>query len=231
MSESIFASIIEEMAELELTEYSDMPMFKTSKKHDRAMRRIFKRYERNTRGLRPGAEIKTRTVRKRIVVALVVIILAVFTGFTAAYFISRGFRGRVYSEYTELFPINTENCPEYIEAKYYLPELPEGFEVIQTDSTPVFDYIAYVNNQTGQTIAFKQWVKPEYDSTHLNTEKGELVEVEINGHPGVFLDFSNDEQYSTLVIWDNGDYILEISAELPKNHLLDLVKSTKILEN
>lgn len=231
MYESIFASIIEEMAEHELASYTDMPMFKTSKKHDRAMLRIFKRYERNTRCLRPQAEINARAVRKRIIVALVVIILAVFTGFTAAYFISDGFRGEVHRDNTELFPIDTENCPTVIEAKYYLPELPEGFEILDTDSTPFYEQIAYENKQTGQTITLEQWVKPEYDSTHLNTEKGELVEVEINGHPGVFLDFSNDEQYSALVIWDNGDYILEISADLPKNYLLDLAKSTKILEN
>lgn len=231
MSESIFASIIEEMAELEFTEYSDMPMFKTSKKHDRAMRRIFKRYERNTRGLRPGAEIKTRTVRKRIIVALVVIILAVFTGFTAAHFISRGFRGRVYSEYTELFPINTENCPEYIEVKYYLPELPEGFEILDTDSTPFYEYIAYENNQTGQIITFTQETKTDFNPMHLNTEKGKLVEVEINGHPGVFLDVGQSEYDQTLVVWDNGDYILQINGNLSKHCLIDLAKSAKILEN
>lgn len=215
MSESIFTSIIEEMAEHELASYTDMPKFKTSKKHNRAMRRIFKRYERNTRGLRPGAEIKTRTVRKRIIVALVVIILAVFTGFTAAYFISGGFRGEVHNDNTELFPIDTENCPTVIEAKYYLPELPEGFEILETDSTPFYEYIAYENNQTGQIITFTQETKTDFNPMHLNTEKAELVEVEIKGHPGIFLDFSNDEQFSTLVIWDNGDYILEISADLP----------------
>lgn len=230
MSECVFDTVLQEWAENEWEGYSDAPGFKTSKKHDRAMRRIFKRYERNTRKLRPQAEIKTMVVRKRIIVALVVIILAVFTGFTAAYFISRGFRGRVYSEYTELFPIKTENCPEYIEAKYYLPELPEGFEILDTDSTPFYEHIAYKNKQTGQTITLEQWVKPEYDSTHLNTEMVELVELEINGHPGVFLDFSNDEQYSTIVIWDNGDYIFEISADLPKNYLVNLAKSAKVLE-
>lgn len=230
MSESIFASIINELEERELASYAVMPAFETSKKHDLAMRRIFKRYERNTRGLHPQAEIKATTVRKRIIIALVVIILAVFTGFTAAYFISRGFRGEVHSDNTELFPINAENCPELIEEKYYLPELPEGFEILDTDSTPFYEHIAYKNKQTGQTITLEQWVKPEYDSTHLNTEMVELVELEINGHPGVFLDFSNDEQYSTLVIWDNGNYIFEISADLPKNHLVNLAKSAKVLE-
>lgn len=228
MSESIFASIIVEMAEHELTEYSDMPMFKTSKKHDRAMRRIFKRYERNTRKLRPQAEIKTMVVRKRIIVALVVIILAVFTGFTAAYFISRGFRGEVHSDNTELFPIDTENCPTVIEAKYYLPELPEGFEILDTDSTPFYEHIAYENKKTGQTIVFEQWTKPEFESLRFNTEKGELIEVEINGYFGVCLELSDDSNYTEL-IWDNGDYLFRIASSLSKNELLDLAKSAKVL--
>lgn len=228
MSESIFASIIDEMAGRELASYADMPNFETSKKHDRAMRRIFKRYERNTRRLRPQSEIRTITIRRRLTVALLVIVLAVLTGFTAKYFISRGFSGWVYNDNTELFPINTENCPEYIEAKYYLPELPEGFELLDTNSTPFYEYTSYENTQTGQTITFEQWTKPEFDPIYFNTEKGELVEVEINGHPGVVIDFSNDENNSTHVIWDDGDYVLELSANLPKNHLANLAKSAKV---
>ena len=226
MSECVFDTVLQEWAESEWEEYADAPEFKTSKKHDRAMKRIFKLYDKNTRRLRPQSQIRIATVRRRLTVALLVIILAVITGFTAAYFISRGFHGKVYSEYTELFPINTENCPEYIQEKYYLPEVPEGFEVFQTDSTPYYEYIAYENKQTEQTIAIKQWVKSAFHSTHLNTEKGQLVETEINGHFGVFLEVYSD---CTLVIWDNGDYILELSADLPKDQLLNLAKSAKFL--
>ncbi len=231
MSESIFASIIEEMAERELASYADMPAFETSKKHDRAMKRIFKLYDKNTRHLRPQSEIRAMTIRRRLTVALLVIILAVITGFTAAYFISQGFHGKVYREYTELFPIDTENCPTIIEDKYYLPELPEGFEVFDTDSTPFYEYIAYENRQTCQTITFEQRVKSKFDPIHFNTEKGKLVEVEINGHAGVFIDFSNDELNSSHVIWDSGEYIIILSGDMPKNSLLNLAKSAKVLEN
>ena len=228
MSESIFASIIEEWAERDWESYADAPTFITSKKHDRAMRRIFKRYERNTRHLRPQAEIRVRTVRRRIAVILLVIILAVITGFTAAYFISQSFRGEIHKEYTELFPIDRENCPEVIEEKYYLSELPEGFEEESSDSSPFYEYIRYKNTQTGQTIAFEQWAKPSFDSTNLNTEKGELVEVEINGHNGYSLELDYDEQITTNIIWDNGDYIIKISGNLSKNELILLANSTKV---
>lgn len=230
MSESIFASIIDEMAERGLARYADIPKFKTSKKHDRAMQRIFKRYERNTRRLRPQAEIKARTVRKRIIVALVVIILAVFTGFTAAYFISRSFQGEVHKDNTELFPIHVENYPAVIEDRYYLSELPEGFEEDASNSTPFYEFVTYENKQTGQIITFKQWTKSNFDPMHYNTETGVLVEVEINDYYGVFLDLSTDEQKLTLLIWDNGDYIIEISGDLSKERLIDLAKSTKIIE-
>ena len=32
------------------------------------------------------------------------------------------------------------------------------------------------------------------------------------------------------VIWDNGEYVLEISSNLSKNELLDLCRSTKVKE-
>ena len=230
MSEITFAYVVEEWAKRDWESYADTPEIKTSKKHDRAMQRIFKRYERNTRKFRPHLEIRTRTIRRRIMVVLLVVILAVITGFTAAYFITRSFRGEVHSDNTDLFPINLENCPTVIEEKYYLPELPEGFDLISSNSTPYSETFIYENNQTGQTITFGQWTKPDFDSTHYNTEKGELVEVEINGHSGVVLDTSNDTRNATNIIWDNGKYILELFGNLAKSDLLDLAKSAKLLE-
>lgn len=230
MSESIFASIIDEMAERNLARYSNIPPFKTSKKHDRAMQRIFKRYERNTRKLRPRSEIRIRTIRRRISVALMVIILAVVTGFTAAYFISRSFRGEIYSDNTQLFPIYTENCPTVIEEKYYLPELPKGFEFLSSSETSYYESIIYENEQTNQTIMFEQWTKPSFDSTRLNTEKGKLEEVEINGRSGVFLEVRVDADEATCIIWDNGDYILKLLGNLSKDSIMNLAKSAKILE-
>ena len=228
MSESILASIIEEWAERDWEKYANAPKFNASKKHDRAMKRIFKRYQRNTRKLRPQVEIRARAVRKRIIVALVVIILAIFTGFTAAYFISRSFRSEVHSDNTELFPINMENCPTVIEDKYYLSELSDGFEIISTSSNPISITTIYKNNATGKTISFQQSVKEDF-SMHFNTEKGEFVEVEINGHSGVTLEITIDNQVLNGIIWDSGDYILQISSNLDKNELLYLAKSAKVV--
>lgn len=229
MAECAFDLILREWFESEWEVLADASEFKTSKKHDRAMQRIFKRYERHTQKLRSHSDFRTINVQKRFVIAILVIILAALAGCTAAYFISQSFRGVVRSDNTELRPISYENCPTVIEDKYYLSELPEEFEILDSHSTPFFESVSYENTQTGQTITFSQWAKPEFDPAHYNTEKGELIEVEINGHSGVFLDLSDDYESSSQVLWDNGDYILELAGNFNKNNLLNLAKSAKVL--
>ena len=231
MSERIFKSLIADWAERDWESYADAPKFITSKKHNRAMKKIFKLYERNTRRLRPQAEIRVRVIQRRIAVVLMVIILAVITGFTAAYFISRSFRGEVHNDNTYLLPIDMENCPMVIEDEYYLSEVPEEFEIVNTSSTPFRIATIYQNKQTYQTITFEQYIKPGFDPVHFNTEKGELVEIEINGYSGVLLELNIDHHNLTQVIWDNGDYILEITGDLTKEGVINLAKSAKVFEN
>ena len=228
MIECTFDQILEDWVKSEWEEFADAPEFKTSNKHDRAMKRIFKLYERNVKKLCQRSDIGIKNIRNRIIVVVLVVLLAVLVGCTAAYFVSQSFRGKVHSDNTELFPINLENCLTVIEEKYYLSELPEGFEISYTTSTPFYEYVSYQNEQTGQKIIFEQYVKSEF-SIHYNTEKGNLVAVEINGHNGVLLDLSDDRRNSTGVVWDNGDYILRLSGDLAKNDLLNLAKSAKVL--
>lgn len=229
MTDSVLRSLLEESFEREWAAYANAPEFKTSKKHERTMKRIFKRCEKNTRKLYSQSTVESRNISKRIMIAVMVIILAVLSGCSAAHFISQSFREEVYSDNTELFPINLENCPTIIEEKYYLPKIPEGYEVLQTSSTPFSEYISYINGQTGQTISFSQYVKSEF-SFHYNTEKSELIEVEINGHYGLFLNVSAEKNIAYCVIWNNGDYILEIGGDLDKNSILNLAKSAEIYQ-
>ncbi|MCH5196955.1 MAG: DUF4367 domain-containing protein [Oscillospiraceae bacterium] len=240
MFENLLDEVLTEYYAKELLIYSTVPEHKFSLKHRRAMKKIFKVYDHNTEPLRSKtvqstaygfSEHKFRLTPKRLLVLVIVILLATLAGCAATYFISQSFRGEIYSDNTELFPINLENCPTTIEEKYFFPEIPEGFEIYKTNSTPFFESTSYKNKQTGQTITFSQHVKEGFDSIHFNTEKMELVEIEINGHYGLFLDVSAEENIAYCVIWDNGDYILEIGSNLDKNSLLNLAKSAKILEN
>ncbi|MCH5209181.1 MAG: DUF4367 domain-containing protein [Oscillospiraceae bacterium] len=231
MAECEFDLILEEWAEGEWEALADAPEFEPSKKHERAMRRIFKRYERNARKLSPRFDVGIRTIRRKIAVVILVIILAVLSGCTTAYIISKSFQLDDRGFMTVITLLNTENCPTDIECEYYLPVLPEEFELIyRTEilrgSVPCI-YKSYENKRTGQQVTFSQQVKPGFEPINHNTTDSKLTEVEINGHGGLFNSIYDSR--STWVMWDNGDYILEVWGNLNKYDMLYLAETAKIL--
>lgn len=58
-------------------------------------------------------------------------------GFMAVYF-SRNFHGTVYNDNTQLFAVNTENCFITIKYEYYLSNLPDGFKMVEHDSSSFY---------------------------------------------------------------------------------------------
>lgn len=229
MSESILKSILEESARLEWDKYENVPEHKFSLKHRLAMKRIFKLYEKNTRAIHSAAQPKRfRLTRKAALTAIVIVFLAAIAGCSAAHFISQSFRGEVHSDYTRIFPIDTENCPETIEEKYYLSEIPERFVLLETDTTLFSVYTCYIDYSTRETITFQQYIKTDFGTHHLNTEHHQIEEIDVNGQVGLCIDFSDSEQTCSLLMWDNGDYIIEIHADLDKKTLLNLAETTKI---
>ena len=229
MSESILRAVLEESAQHEWDKYDSAPEHTFSRKHCRSMKRIFRLQYDNKHhfyGISNSSK-RIRITRKTVLILVIIVFLSAVAGCTAAYFISKSFRGKVHSDNTELFAINTYNCPSFIEDKYYLSDLLQDFEVFDTDSTPFYEYTNYKNMLMGQNIAFRQWVKTEYDSSHYNTESQNFEEIEINGYYGICLDFSPKGNISSCLIWDNGDYILELSGDLPKNELIVLAKTAK----
>lgn len=231
MSESILKSILEESARLEWDKYENVPEHKFSLKHRLTMKRIFKLYEKNTRAIHSAAQSKRfRLTRKAALTAIVIVFLAAIAGCSAAHFISQSFRGEVHSDYTRIFPIDTENCPETIEEKYYLSEIPERFVLLETDTTLFSVYTCYIDYSTRETITFQQYIKTDFGTHHLNTEHHQIEEIDVNGQVGLCIDFSDSEQTCSLLMWDNGDYILELSGDLSKDILIKLAKSTKLCE-
>ena len=235
MSESVLKSILEESARLEWVKYENAQEHVFSKKHERKMKYVFKLFERNDCKLKPYTGSKPhyhfRFTKRNIIVLLAVIFLAALAGCGVTYFTSKNFYGKVNADNTELFVINTENCPSTIEDKYYLPCLPDGYEVLGTDSTPFYEWISYENPATEQTLTFCQFAKVSFDSTHYDTENQKFQEININGHSGLCLDYSSQGYNYAVIVWDNGDYILELYGETSKNELYDLAKTAKVYKD
>ena len=247
MSESIFASIIEEWADRDWASYADAPSFTTSKKHDRAMRRIFKRYERNTRKFRPRSEARVKHVGRRVTVALLVIILAALAGCAVTHIITQSFQVTEMNNRTYLSSINKGEDSDRIREKYFIPELPEGFELVSLDfgtneysvkwgtrkcriRIPHDVLSVYKNKQTGQHITFQQIVHKSFGSVGYCSDEGELSEVVINWHYGAAFETQFNDAPYTCITWDNGDYIMVLTGTLNKDDLLDLAKSIKLSE-
>ncbi|MCM1299499.1 MAG: DUF4367 domain-containing protein [Firmicutes bacterium] len=200
------------------------------------MRGIFADFEKNSRKAgsellpAPYVRVGRLPLRKRLIVIFILILCAVLmTGFISAFF-SGNFYGAVFTDNTQLFITKTENDPTTIEYEYYLPELPEGFEEIQHDSLSFCVVTLYKNRSTGKNISFSQCTKENFDG-HFNTEQRDFEEIEINGHDALLLDLSDDDGEGAIVVWDNGDYVLEIFGELDKNIIIKLAESIEVLKN
>lgn len=236
MNESYLKGILAEICAEEIAELNKFPPFKTSLRHILAMKRIFALYEKKPNVTASNSPMILTTqnkhlrLSKRLIILFAVIICAaLLTGFMYVY-ISKNFHGTVYNDNTQLFAVNTEDCPTTIEYEYYLSNLPDEFEMVEHDSLSFYVYTLYENTSSGQVITFSQYTKEKF-TPHYNTEHNNFEEIEINDQQGIFIDFSNNEHIGSIVVWDHGDYILEIIGDLPKNNLVNLAESAKVLEN
>lgn len=235
MNESILIDILAEICDEEIAELNKFPPFKPSLRHRYAMMCIFSSFEKrsrqtNDKQLRASSSHRrpSRLSTRLVILIAVIVCAALLTGAILVY-VSKSFHGTVHEDNTQLFAINMENCPETIEYEYYLPVLPEGFEMVEQDLSVHKVYTPYENKQSGQVITLTQCVK-KYYKFNYNTENFFFEEIEINGYKGLFINFDGNEYAHTIVVWDNDDYILELVGDLPKNAILELAKSTKILE-
>lgn len=240
MNEDVLKEIMLEVHRIECGVPDVLPDYKPSLRHRLAMKRIFVWFERNAWKMKneettqepPASEHRTRrySIKQRIIIAtLIIVLMTLLAGCvsTIAKFISEYFNGTVYEDNTQLFGADLENCPQTIEYQYVLTSVPDGFELIKTVSSPSEICTIYLNSSTGEVITLNQWVKTHF-SPHYNTENISFEEIEINDTMGLFIDLSSDKRDNSVLIWDNEDYIIEISADLNKNSTLDLLNITKL---
>lgn len=234
MNDYVLKRVLEKSLKRELAKYENdnVPEHKFSLKHRLAMKRIFARYERNVRNLRKKEQVNSSlmseykpqlSLKQRLFFVTVVIILMTFLVGWVVVYVSEKFHGTVYHDNTLLTAVDFENCPQTIEYKYALVSVPEGFEIIETVSSPVVESTRYINENTYQEITLWQCAKASFQP-HYNTEHHSFEEISINGKSVLIIDFSDKKRSNSLVIWDNGDYIIEILADFDKSALLDLVE-------
>lgn len=232
MNEITLDEILVAAHDVEFSQYDNVPEHTFSRKHNRVMKRIFKAYARKTALLRSDITEQRNEIshfrwnRKTIIVVFMIIFLAALTGCTAVIYYLGGFRMDVQADNTQLFPIDLTSCPQSIEEVYYLPDLPNEFELLEENRSDISVFALYINGKTGKTITFHQSIKTAFEP-HYNTEYSDFEEISIGEHKGIGL----EGKMGYIVAWDNGDYILELLADLSKSEVVTLAKSAKVFEN
>ena len=213
--------------EFAATDETVLPQF--SVKHNKKIRKAFEIFARNNpHSTKIHKFEKTKrplNFRQRIVIVVAIIaFMAIATGCVIAFF-SNSFRGTVHTDNTYLFAVNADDCPGTIEKVYTLSVVPEGYELSETTTT--FDSVMTIyTNDCGNQLIFNQMIKELYNG-HVNTEGYTLEEISINDCNAVCIERKVEAGVSTLVIWDNKDYILELMGNFTKNEMVDLAISNE----
>ena len=118
----------------------------------------------------------------------------------------------------------TITYPEKIESKYEITYDLSGYEKTVYSDDEISTIIEYVKGDA--IIDYTQYVVSQYD-VFLNTEDAEIEHIDINGHDAMFF-MDNNGYYS--IIWNNGEYIIQISANLNKDEFIDISKSVQKVE-
>lgn len=175
---------------------------------------------------------KAHLIRRRIILAIVIAAL-IGTITVAAYEPARKFFLSIFSDHTEVTP--AENSSEIdrhktaIEKKYSIT-VPAGY-VLEKESSVETDemiiQVYYLNSDRTKSIVFKQLTRELYNVS-VDNEDTELVsKFDKNGRE-ILVHNYND--LSTSLIWDDGEYIFELSGEMSESELIDMPLPLKITE-
>jgi len=166
-------------------------------------------------------------IRRFVVAMIMIIILMTMTlAISAARDAFFGFFAQIFDTHSEVRSINYDNSPLVIEEIYCI-STPDGFELEYVDDiNKNQSSITYVYKNGTKYIVFTQYVKSEYNVS-VNTENKITKSFSVNNFSGFIVDIGNDEYY---ISWDNEDYVFDITGNIGKNALIEVVKTVEKVE-
>jgi len=166
------------------------------------------------------------SIRKKILIAAIIIVSLAFISGSVIAFISNSFRGTVYNDNTYLFALDIGDSPTVIEEEYTLSVIPDGYELYESSSSSINKSTVYRNNDNKELV-FIQTVKSKYNA-HINTEGYDIEEIFVNGCDAIYVEYQRETGIDSLVVWNNDEYILELHGNFTKEELIDLANCNEI---
>ena len=213
----------------ELSVFEALPDYRMSRSFDRKMHKLIREYLK--RKNRENTVYKRRSRVRLLAIAIIIATVALGTGGVVLlqYWDTFRLRGVGNNEYA--FEVSDpESAPAEILDKYRITADLSGYkkEVI-SDSD--MDYWVVYTDDSGKTICYNQFTKIMADSMQIGL--GDDVQVmpektDIGDYTALYYVSANGVQN---LMWDNGDYIFELSAEgLSKEETKALALSVKKTE-
>ena len=164
------------------------------------------------------------SIKRKVIISLIAAAL-IGTITVAAYEPARRFFLSIFSDHTEVTP--SENSSEIdkhkatIEKKYSIT-VPAGY-VLDKESTVETDemisQIYYLSSDKTKSIGFKQLTKELYSVSVDNKDTELVTKLDKNGREILIHSYKD---LSTSIIWDNGEYIFELSGEMSESDLMEI---------
>lgn len=168
------------------------------------------------------------TVGKRVACIVVIVLLAssvtvlsvdALRNTVADFFVN------IYEKFSTVQSVNEDKtAPTTIEDIYAITYDLSDYDVIYEEKDNYSYNITYIKDDV--VIDFLQYTKDMYDQ-NVNTENAEISTISITSKEAII--FLDNQSYHHL-IWDNGDYILNIRSNIDEDALICIAESVQKVE-
>ena len=116
------------------------------------------------------------------------------------------------------------NHKSKIEKRYSIT-VPNGFILDESESVSTDNYIelCYYSDDKKKSIYFDQYTADSY-SSYYDNERGHF-KTSSDKFGNEFMIYKNDDFIS--ILWDNGEYIFELSGDISESEIMDIYYSVK----
>lgn len=221
MSETSLASILSEAFNREYAQLASGEQHKFSRRHKTRMRKALSldtdQHLHLTSAHKPS-------LKRRLILAVIVIFTAVILGITTTACITKGFTITPINGFARLRDAYNPSSSEVIE-EYYAPTwIPEGFKINHVTNYRAYHDVKY-RLTDDKYFLFQQY--PKDAAIYADNEKHFIEDININGNSGLI--FYNDND--SMIFIDNGDYVLGVSGTIPKETLVKIAESVKLTKS
>lgn len=225
MTEQILERAFAEVYRREFSGFDDPPEHRFSLRHRLKMKRIISLSDKN---LRTAAVPKCKLSRRTMIAIAAIILAALIAGCSAG--IISHFAFEHHNDNSIIIHADPDIGKQRITELYYIPELPEGFKLVTEMTLDMCEYkmhtVYYRCTEQGKegSITFTQ---STYDicEVHYSNKYNYIEEVSFGDNTGYCVEYTKGG--SKTLLWDNGEYVFELSSGMKKEELIRLAESMK----